>query len=106
MARRMATPLSVGQMRFSISNARLHANRGELADSIVNYLAVLRTLGSDIRRRYTEEFLDALQNYVRWETNRTRVREVLNAASTLYEDNFGVLRIYAEWLYSEGTVWF
>lgn len=101
----MTVPMSVAQthMRFSISNARLHTGRREFAESIVNYLAVLRTLGANSRQRYADEFLEALHNYIRWETNRARIREVLNAASSLYESSFGILRIWAEWLFSDGT---
>ncbi|KAI1705375.1 ribosomal protein l11 methyltransferase (PrmA) domain-containing protein [Ditylenchus destructor] len=89
-------------LRFSIASARLHATRSEYTDSIVNYLAVLRSLAPDGRRRFFVEFVNVLQAYLKAEKSRFKLKEVLHAASSLYEYEFGIWRLWAEWAFEQG----
>ena len=97
----MSLPVSTS-LRFSIANARLHTAKREPLEAIVNYIAVLRSLSQDGRRQFTTEFLKALKSYLAWERNRTKVREVLMVSSSLYQFEFGVWRVWAEWLHEQG----
>jgi len=94
-----STPNSI---RFSIAAARSHAAKDEPLEAIVHYIAVLKSLSTDWRRQFLSEFLRALQAYLKWEKSAAKVREVLTVSSSLYQHEYGVWRVWAEWLFAQG----
>jgi hypothetical protein len=56
------------RVRFSISNARSQHEKGEHGDSLVNYIAVLKTQHAH-RSEYFFEFMTVLATYLKHETN-------------------------------------
>lgn len=55
--------------RYSISNARLYFSQRHYSLSILNYIAVLKSLHTENRLKYFEEFLDTLKAFLLREAN-------------------------------------
>lgn len=89
-------------VRFSISNARNFLQHNQPAEAIANYLAVLKTMPVDTRKRYVTEMMTTLSIYLKSESESYRALEVLNNVSGLYEFEFSMWKIYAEWMFNRG----
>ncbi|KAI3420184.1 protein arginine methyltransferase 10 [Globodera pallida] len=99
-------------LQFSISNARHHYKKREFAEAVLNYAAVLKMIpaapsptGPGLgRRKFIDEFLDALRAYLRHEYDDARVEQVVQVAQTIYPAESSLWRTVAECFFERGKL--
>ena len=62
--------------RYSLSNARLYSSQRHYSLAILNYIAVLKSLPTENRRKYLEEFLVTLRSFLHREANVYIFKEI------------------------------
>jgi hypothetical protein len=55
--------------RYSLSNARLYSSQRQYSLAILNYIAVLKSLPTENRKKYLEEFLVTFRAFLHREAN-------------------------------------
>ncbi|KAF7638175.1 DHHC domain-containing protein [Meloidogyne graminicola] len=90
--------------RYSISNARLYFSQRHYSLSILNYIAVLKSLHTENRLKYFEEFLDTLKAFLLREANETNTHDVLRVSTIIYGTEFKFWRTIAEHYFIQGKL--
>uniref|UniRef100_A0A915MNY6 Protein arginine N-methyltransferase n=1 Tax=Meloidogyne javanica TaxID=6303 RepID=A0A915MNY6_MELJA len=90
--------------RYSLSNARLYSSQRHYSLAILNYIAVLKSLPTENRLKYLEEFLVTLQAFLHREANETNTNDVLRVATIIYGTEFRFWRTIAEYYYVQSKL--
>lgn len=89
-------------MRFSINKAREAFQSRDFELSLLNYMAVLRTLPMSKKLEYLEEILDTFARFLILKRPDNQTRDILMVLCDLYGDDVLYLKSMAEWLAAKG----